>query len=58
MGIKFEAKTERNFEVYNLWKKKGYLTKEDREAIYKNYDISKTALYRIIRWCKKKESIC
>lgn len=55
MGIKFNPQTERNFEIYDLWKEKGHLSKKDRELISRKYDIGMTRIYHIINWCKNKE---
>lgn len=55
MGKLFKPKTKRNFEIYQLWKEKGRLSKSDREMICKKYDINTNRMYEIIRQCKKKQ---
>lgn len=54
MGITIKAKTDRNLEIYNLWKEKGHLTTDDRKAICKKYDIGQSRIYKIVAQVKKK----
>jgi len=54
MGIKYTPQTERNFEIYKLWKVHENLSKSQRDLISKKYDIGITRIYHIIHWCKNR----
>jgi ATP-dependent RNA circularization protein (DNA/RNA ligase family) len=54
MGTKPKSKFERNFEIFDIWKKDENLNKKQRDMVMKRYGISQSRLYAIIRWCKKR----